>query len=174
MEIDFGYSCECCGDVLWPKRIDREAFKDKSGFVILEDSDHIWLRETGSLPFVRLCPSSGEVRARKECSMSLRLRTGPPRRQRNLETVASIGVALAAVVAFGFGASRCLGGGSSTGRSVRIEQLDGVAAEALLPPRPKPFLDRHRIVSYYGNPLASQMGILGEYEPDEVVRRLRS
>jgi len=106
--------------------------------------------------------------------MSLRLRTGPPRRQRNLEAVASIGIALAAAAALGFGATRCLGTGSDTARSVRIERLDGVAAEALLPPRPKPFLDRHRIVSYYGNPLASQMGILGEYEPDEVVRRLRS
>jgi hypothetical protein len=106
--------------------------------------------------------------------MSLRLRTGPPRRQRNLDAVAGVGLALAAVVALGFGATRCLSGGSDGDRAVRIEQLDGVAAEALLPPRPKPFLDRHRVVAYYGNPLAPQMGILGEYPPAEVVRRLRA
>jgi hypothetical protein len=46
--------------------------------------------------------------------------------------------------------------------------------EALLPPAPKPFLDRHRVVSYYGNPLAAQMGVLGEYPPDEVFNRLRA
>lgn len=106
--------------------------------------------------------------------MSLRLRTGPPRGRRNLDGVAGVGLALAAVVAIGFGATRCLGvsSGEETQRSVRIVQLDGVAAEAL-PPRPKPFLDRHRIVSYYGNPLVPQMGILGEHDPAEVVRRLR-
>jgi hypothetical protein len=58
--------------------------------------------------------------------------------------------------------------------AVRIQPLDGAAAEALLPPRPRPFLDRHRVVSYYGNPLSAQMGVLGEYEPAEVLRRLRA
>lgn len=106
--------------------------------------------------------------------MSLRLRTGPPRRQHTLDRVAGVGLAVAAVVGLGFGATRCLAGGSETGEIVRIEQLDGVAAEAFLPPRPKPFLDKHRIVAFYGNPLAPQMGILGEYEPEEVVQRLRA
>ncbi|MGE0542752.1 MAG: hypothetical protein AB7R89_21505, partial [Dehalococcoidia bacterium] len=106
--------------------------------------------------------------------MSLRLRTGPPRRYHAFDRVAGIGLALAAVVGLGFGATRCLGGDGGTPDLVRIEQLDGVAAEALLPPRPKPFLDKHRIVAYYGNPLAPQMGILGEYEPEEVIRRLRA
>lgn len=106
--------------------------------------------------------------------MSLRLRTGPPRRRHILDQVAGIGLTLVAVAALGFGVSRCLGGGAGSSELVRIEQLDGVAAEALLPPRPKPFLDKHRIVAYYGNPLAPQMGILGEYEPEEVVGRLRA
>lgn len=42
------------------------------------------------------------------------------------------------------------------------------------PPPPVPFLDTHRVVSYYGNPLAASMGILGEYPPAEVIRRLRA
>ena len=107
--------------------------------------------------------------------MSLRLRTGPPRRRQNLDGVAGVGLTLVAVAALGFGASRVCGDGEARASgAVRIQQLDGVAAEALLPPRPKPFLDRHRIVSYYGNPLVAQMGIIGEYEPDEVLRRLRA
>jgi hypothetical protein len=107
--------------------------------------------------------------------MSLRLRTGPPRRRRNYDAVAGVGLALAAVAAFSVGAARWWGGGAgATAGPVRIQPLDGVAAEALLPPRPKPFLDRHRIVSYYGNPLVAQMGVVGEYPPEEVVRRLRA
>jgi len=107
--------------------------------------------------------------------MMLRLRTGPRRRRRNYDGVAGVGLALAAVVALGVGATRVLGGAAdATDGPVRIQQLDGVEAEAFLPPRPKPFLDRHRIVSYYGNPLAPQMGILGEHEPEEVIARLRA
>ncbi len=49
-----------------------------------------------------------------------------------------------------------------------------VAAQPASPPPPAPFLDTHRIVSYYGNPLTASMGILGEYPPDEVIRRLRA
>ena len=104
----------------------------------------------------------------------LRLRTGPPRRQRNYDGALGVGLALATIVALGLGATRCFPGDRGISASVRIQQLDGVAAEALLPPRPKPFLDRHRIVAYYGNPLAAQMGVLGEYEPEEVVQRLRA
>lgn len=37
----------------------------------------------------------------------------------------------------------------------------------------EPIFARHRVVAYYGNPLASGMGILGEYEPPELIRRLR-
>jgi hypothetical protein len=104
--------------------------------------------------------------------MTLRLRVGPARRRRNFDGAIGVGLALAAVVAGGFGAARLASGGAADS-DVRIERLEGVAAEALLPPRPKPFLDKHRIVAYYGNPLVAQMGILGEYEPEEVVARLR-
>ena len=33
-------------------------------------------------------------------------------------------------------------------------------------------LPDHRIVAYYGNPLSKRMGVLGEYEPQEMLRRL--
>jgi YgiT-type zinc finger domain-containing protein len=34
---DFGYRCEHCDGTVRPKRVQREAFKHKLGFVILED-----------------------------------------------------------------------------------------------------------------------------------------
>jgi hypothetical protein len=108
--------------------------------------------------------------------MTLRLRTGPRRRRRTWEGVAAVGLGLTALLGLGTATVRLCGGlagDRDTAPAVRIQQLDSEAAEALLPPRPKPFLDRHRVVSYYGNPLAAQMGILGEYEPEEVIRRLR-
>jgi len=37
-----------------------------------------------------------------------------------------------------------------------------------------PFFATHRIVSYYGHPLARGMGIVGEYDPAELVRRLHN
>lgn len=40
-------------------------------------------------------------------------------------------------------------------------------------PSPPPFLDRYRLVAFYGNPLSPLMGIVGEYEPPELIRRLR-
>ncbi len=36
-----------------------------------------------------------------------------------------------------------------------------------------PLLPGHRIVAFYGNPLAKEMGILGEVAPDEMLRRLK-
>lgn len=33
----YGYSCEYCDGTVRPKRVEREAFKHKSGFIILED-----------------------------------------------------------------------------------------------------------------------------------------
>jgi len=33
----YGYKCEYCGGTVRPKKVKREAFKHKSGFVILED-----------------------------------------------------------------------------------------------------------------------------------------
>jgi YgiT-type zinc finger domain-containing protein len=37
MKPQFGYSCEYCDGVVQAKQVDREAFKHKTGFVILED-----------------------------------------------------------------------------------------------------------------------------------------
>jgi len=109
--------------------------------------------------------------------MLLRLRTGPPRRQRGAASVRVVfGLAALLLVVLALGVGRLRAGGSvgAKGGPVFIQRLDGVAAEALLPPAPKPFLDRHRVVAYYGNPLAPQMGILGEYPPAELIRRLRA
>ena len=44
----------------------------------------------------------------------------------------------------------------------------------LPPPLPGSVLPSRRIVSYYGNPLASGMGILGELPPDKLFPRLRA
>jgi hypothetical protein len=40
------------------------------------------------------------------------------------------------------------------------------------PARPGAILPGHRIVAYYGNPLSKKMGVLGEYEPEEMLRKL--
>ncbi len=37
MTTHFGYRCECCEGTVRKKRLEREAFKHKAGFVILED-----------------------------------------------------------------------------------------------------------------------------------------
>ena len=37
MSTAFGYRCEYCGGIVRPKQVEREAFKHKNGFVILED-----------------------------------------------------------------------------------------------------------------------------------------
>ena len=39
-------------------------------------------------------------------------------------------------------------------------------------PLPGSLLPAKRIVAYYGNPLSTRMGVLGEYEPDEMLRKL--
>jgi len=39
-------------------------------------------------------------------------------------------------------------------------------------PLPGSILPHKRIVAFYGNPLSTRMGVLGEYEPDEMLRRL--
>jgi YgiT-type zinc finger domain-containing protein len=33
----YGYPCEYCGGIVWPRTVAREAFKHKNGFVILEN-----------------------------------------------------------------------------------------------------------------------------------------
>ena len=37
MKSQFGYQCEYCEGTVREKRVEREAFKHKAGFVILED-----------------------------------------------------------------------------------------------------------------------------------------
>ncbi|MBM4121278.1 MAG: YgiT-type zinc finger protein [Nitrospira sp.] len=37
MKTRFGYRCEYCDGTVRDKRVEREAFKHKAGFVILED-----------------------------------------------------------------------------------------------------------------------------------------
>ena len=37
MKKQFGYGCEFCSGTVKGKRVDREAFKHKTGFVILEE-----------------------------------------------------------------------------------------------------------------------------------------
>jgi len=37
VNADFGYPCEYCDGTVRPKKVEREAFKQKNGFVILED-----------------------------------------------------------------------------------------------------------------------------------------
>jgi hypothetical protein len=39
-------------------------------------------------------------------------------------------------------------------------------------PLPGAILPARRIIAFYGNPLSTRMGVLGEYEPDEMLRRL--
>ena len=41
------------------------------------------------------------------------------------------------------------------------------------PAVPRSFFSEHQIVAYYGNPWSPIMGILGEYDNDELIRRLR-
>lgn len=39
-------------------------------------------------------------------------------------------------------------------------------------PLPGSILPHRRVVAFYGNPLSTRMGVLGEYEPEEMLRRL--
>ena len=40
------------------------------------------------------------------------------------------------------------------------------------PPLPGSILPRKRIIAFYGNPLSRRMGILGEFDPDVMLRKL--
>lgn len=42
------------------------------------------------------------------------------------------------------------------------------------PPAPDALLPHHRIVAYYGNPLSTRMGIMGQLPPDEMLARLEA
>ena len=60
--------------------------------------------------------------------------------------------------------------------SVRLAREDSIldARWPVKGPEPLPgsILPGKRIVAYYGNPLSKKMGVLGEYEPEDMLRRL--
>ena len=51
-------------------------------------------------------------------------------------------------------------------------ELDSLWPVKTAPPLPGSILPAKRIVAFYGNPLSKRMGILGEFEPDSMLRRL--
>jgi hypothetical protein len=58
----------------------------------------------------------------------------------------------------------------------RVRTLTPTPRPTLAPsptPRPVGVLPQHRILSFYGNPLAKEMGILGEIPPDQMLQRLK-
>jgi hypothetical protein len=50
--------------------------------------------------------------------------------------------------------------------------LDSLWPVKTPPPLPGSILPEKRIVAFYGNPLSTRMGILGEFAPDEMLRKL--
>lgn len=42
------------------------------------------------------------------------------------------------------------------------------------PPPPRSLLADHQVVSFYGNPYSATMGVLGEYEGEELIRRVKA
>jgi hypothetical protein len=51
-------------------------------------------------------------------------------------------------------------------------ELDSLWPVKTEPPLPGSILPAKRIVAFYGNPLSKRMGILGEFEPDSMLKRL--
>jgi hypothetical protein len=116
--------------------------------------------------------------------MAIRLRRAPPRWRRRPRTVPVLGVAMIA-----FAATAWLSVRADPHRmsEVRIERVPVVAAHKpgmrevdgtliSLPPvaPPRPFLADHRIVAFYGNPLAEVLGVLGAADPPQTIARLRA
>jgi hypothetical protein len=69
------------------------------------------------------------------------------------------------------------GSGGAAGTRYRAGEDPDFAARmgwpvAMPDPLPGAILPHRRIVAYYGNPLSRRMGVLGEYEPEEMLRRL--
>ncbi len=72
--------------------------------------------------------------------------------------------------------------GDSTKRAPRVTAESAAARRdsvlnAMWPvkgpaPLPGSILPHKRIIAFYGNPLSTRMGVLGEYEPDDMLRRL--
>jgi hypothetical protein len=118
--------------------------------------------------------------------MAVRLRRAPPRRRRGPFSPPVLGVGLAALLAI-VGIARC--SARDTGVRVLIEPLPRPAGGLVpasarnvdgalisLPPLapPRPFLTEHRVVSFYGNPLAQALGVLGEQDSERTIARLRA
>ena len=70
--------------------------------------------------------------------------------------------------------------GTSTQANTRDSASRGTTARSTQPPTPTPpppprsVFDTRQIVTYYGNPYSATMGILGEYEGDELVQRVKA
>ena len=67
--------------------------------------------------------------------------------------------------------------GSRSGDQHLAYRNVGSALDSLWPPKmatplPGSILPAKRIIAYYGNPLSKRMGILGEFAPDEMLRKL--
>lgn len=84
-----------------------------------------------------------------------------------------------ALVLAGVAVTACARGGPDA--AVRIEALEGdragaagVAAAPVPPPPPRSLFATHQVVAYYGNPLSATMGILGEYQGDELIQRVKA
>ena len=63
-----------------------------------------------------------------------------------------------------------------TAEEIRIATRDSIL-DSLWPvkgpaPLPGSILPERRVVAYYGNPLSSRMGVLGEYPKDEMLKML--
>lgn len=63
----------------------------------------------------------------------------------------------------------------STGETPVPRSIAIASPSPTVVPNPlRPLLPEHRIVAYYGNPLAAQMGILGELAPAEMLKKLEA
>lgn len=62
--------------------------------------------------------------------------------------------------------------GGSTAAARRDSVLNAMWPVKGPAPLPGSILPNKRIIAFYGNPLSKRMGVLGEYEPDDMLRRL--
>lgn len=119
--------------------------------------------------------------------MAVRLRRAPPRfRRRDQHRLWTFGVAAAALTVSLWYVT---GQREHDEHRLRIERLSPDAMARMrvvrdpaplgltsLPPLapPRPFLADHRVVSFYGNPLAEALGVLGEQSPQQTITRVRA
>lgn len=108
--------------------------------------------------------------------LSIRLRSDARRRRRGMSVWRPLLVVSLIVAVAAFGVRWSTQTWLAEQPALQIEPLDPAVlmAQPWYVPSPRPFLDKHRVVAYYGNPLAAELGILGEHPPEEMIRRLRS